>query len=124
MKTTKLMAGALTLLVLVGGAAAAETVPSSEGAVITHTRSKPCWEIALRSLPLFCVQHSPTFSKYPLIFAASRCTMMYRECSPPPKLLQCDGRRAYRQRYGAFACYNQRKEHSGECRSAQPEAGG
>lgn len=69
MKTTKLMAGALTLLVLVGGAAAAETVQSSEGTVITHTRSKPCWEIALRSLPFFLRpafsnihQHSP---KYP-----------------------------------------------------------
>ena len=33
MRTTKLMAGALTLLVLVGGAAAAETVQSSEGTV-------------------------------------------------------------------------------------------
>lgn len=55
MRTTKLMAGALTLLVLGGGAAAAETVQSSEGTVITHTRSKPCWEIALRSLPFFRV---------------------------------------------------------------------
>lgn len=35
MRTTKLMAGALTLLVLVGGAAAAETVQSSEGTVYT-----------------------------------------------------------------------------------------
>ena len=33
MRTTKLMAGALTLLVLVGGAAAAETVQSSESTV-------------------------------------------------------------------------------------------
>lgn len=60
MRTMKLMAGALTLLG--GGAAAAETVQSSEGAVITHTRSKPCWEIALRSLPLFRVQHSLAFT--------------------------------------------------------------
>ena len=35
MRTTKLMAGALTLLVLVGGAAAAETVQSSESTVYT-----------------------------------------------------------------------------------------
>lgn len=35
MRTTKLMAGALTLLVLVGGAADAETVQSSEGTVYT-----------------------------------------------------------------------------------------
>lgn len=56
MRTTKLMAGALTLLG--GGAAAAETVQSSESTVITHTRSKPCWEIALRSLPFFL---RPTF---------------------------------------------------------------
>lgn len=70
MKTTKLMAGALTLLVLGGGAAAAETVQSSEGTVITHTRSKSCWEIALRSLPFFCVQHSPTLSKTPLDFCS------------------------------------------------------
>ena len=35
MRTTKLMAGALTLLVLGGGAAAAETVQSSEGTVYT-----------------------------------------------------------------------------------------
>lgn len=68
MKTTKLMAGALTLLG--GGAAAAETVQSSEGTVITHTRSKPCWEIALRSLPFFRVQHSPALSKTPLDFCS------------------------------------------------------
>ena len=66
-------------------------------------------------------QHSP---KYPLIFAVMRCTIIYRGATLPPKLLQCDGQRDYRQRYGALACDNQRKEHSGECRPAQPEAGG
>ena len=35
MRTTKLMSGALTLLVLGGGAASAETVQSSEGTVYT-----------------------------------------------------------------------------------------
>lgn len=62
MRTTKLMAGALTLLVLGGAAAAAETVQSSESTVITHTRSKPCREIALCSLPFFRVQHSLAFT--------------------------------------------------------------